>query len=64
MAVKLAPKIHHSLAKSLTKIHSYIKLSGALLMEDGQTTKTGRGSSRDIIQGWSMEQDFCMTRLD
>ena len=46
MAGTLVPKLHHPLAKSLTNIHSYIKLSGDLLTEDGHTTKTGRGSSR------------------
>ena len=43
MAGTLAPKRHHSLAKSHAKIHSSIKLSGALLTEDGQTAKTRRG---------------------
>ena len=42
----LAPKCHHSLVKSLTKIQSSVKLSGALLTEDSQTAKTGRESSR------------------
>ena len=46
MAGTLALKGHHSLSKSLTNIHSSTKLSGALLTEDGQTAKTGRGLSR------------------
>ena len=45
MVGTLAPKLYHSLAKSLTKIHSSVKLSGALLTEDSQTAKTGIGSS-------------------
>ena len=45
MAGTLAPKLNHYLAKSLTKIHNSVKLSGALLTEDGQTAKTGIGSS-------------------
>ena len=48
MVGTLAPKIHHSPAKNLTNIHSSIKLSGDLLTEDGQTSKT---SEAQKVQG-------------